>query len=332
MWKVACCEVQGGGHRNAHVPCQDKTFAVSLAGSDVIALADGAGSAKLSHYGAERVACCVATYIAEHFNDCFGCETGQKVKQRLVELIESELRQEAENRGCEIRDLASTLLLAAVNGEHFILVHVGDGVIGILDGETLKVASYPENGEFSNETIFVTSRDVTHAMRIYRGTLNDKCAFVLMSDGTAQSLYHRQTQTLAPVIVKLMHRVCLIDRDVLQNQLKTALDTVVAQNTRDDCSIAILARYSPILCPLENLTFQEKCNLFQIEISHHRTRWRRKVSRYETILEILREPQTYEQIASRIHLKPCYTKRHMEKLVALGLLCCKGYKYARAMK
>lgn len=42
------------------------------------------------------------------------------------------------------------LLLAAVSEERFLLVHIGDGVIGYLDGDTLKVASVPDNGEFAN--------------------------------------------------------------------------------------------------------------------------------------------------------------------------------------
>ena len=60
MWKKVHCAVQGRGHTKNQVPCQDKTFCYQENGVLVAALADGAGSAKLSHYGAA----CVTEYIA----------------------------------------------------------------------------------------------------------------------------------------------------------------------------------------------------------------------------------------------------------------------------
>lgn len=331
MWKTVCCEVQGVGHKRAHLPCQDRTYSLSRAGTDVIVLADGAGSAKFSHYGAERVVHCVATYIAEHFQDCFDCADGREVVKQILGLVAKELHQEATKRGCEVRDLASTLLLAAVNGENFILAHVGDGVIGYLDGATLKVASTPENGEFANETTFVTSSNAARSMRLYKGVLKEKCAFVLMSDGTEQSLFHKRTKTLAPVIVKLMHRVCLVNHETLQMQLEEVLASVIAKQTQDDCSLAILARESASLRPLGMLAYNEKRELFQINDTsqgrHNRSK--RRVARYDTILKLLSTPLTLAQAAARIKLKPKHTRKQLNRLLQLGLICRKGDLYMR---
>lgn len=331
MWKTVCCEVQGIGHKRARLPCQDRTHALSLAGTDIIVLADGAGSAKFSHYGAERVVQCVANYVAEHFQDCFDCADGREVARRILGLVAEELRQEALKHGCETRDLASTLLLAAVHGERFILAHVGDGVIGYLDGTSLKVASTPENGEFANETTFVTSANAERAMRLYKGTLREKCAFVLMSDGTEQSLFHKRTKTLAPVIVKLMHRVCLVKRDVLQKQMEEALSSVIAKNTQDDCSLAILARESASLCPIEALAYEERRELFQIASEPRRghNRGKRRVARYDAMLAFLTAPHTLAQVAARIRLKPKHTRKQLNRLLELGLICRKGDFYMR---
>lgn len=318
MWKSVCCEVQGTGHKKDCTPCQDKTFELAQNGVHVIALADGAGSAKLSHFGAERVVRAASEYILEHFQECLNCDDGRKVKQNLLEMIRSNLAEEAQVRECGICDLSSTLLLAATNEDNFILAHIGDGVIGYLDGDKLKVASMPDNGEFSNETIFVTSGEALSSMRLFKGELKNKDGFVLMSDGTEQSLYHKPSKTLAGVIIKLMHRTCLIGSKTMKAQLEDAFTSVISKNTQDDCSIAILARPSAMLRPIDTLDFKERQELYGIakpEPCVHR-----RVNRYDAILVISETPCSLKQIARKIHLKPKYAKKHIDRLILLGLL------------
>ena len=307
MWQFVCCEVQGNGHKKARIPCQDKTFTLAKNGVYVIALADGAGSASLSHYGAERVARDISVYIAEHFLELLKCNDGRKVKRELIEMLQTNLTEEANSRKCDVRDLSSTLLVAAVHENDFILSHIGDGVIGYLDGD-----------EFSNVTTFVTSSEALVSMRVFKGKLNDKDAFVLMSDGTEQSLYHKPTQKLADVVKKLMHRTCLIDSEVMHAQLTDAFSSVISRNTQDDCSIAILARPSQVLCPIDALSFKERQDLYEIVSSGRCIN--RQISRYDAILALTDEPRSLQQIARSIHLKPKYAKKRIEKLVSLGLL------------
>lgn len=87
----------------------------------------------------------------------------------MLSVLRHELTEEAEKHRCNIHDLACTLLLAAVSENRFLLAHIGDGVIGYLDGDTLKVASVPDNGEFANETTFVTSDKAAETMRLFKG-------------------------------------------------------------------------------------------------------------------------------------------------------------------
>lgn len=328
MWKSVCCEVQGTGHKKNCVPCQDKTFKLTLNGVHVISLADGAGSASLSHYGAERVVRDVSGYIAAHFQECLDCDDGRKVKQTLLEMLQKSLSEEAQLHECRVRDLASTLLLAAVNEDYFILAHIGDGVIGYLDGDELKVASMPDNGEFSNVTSFVTSSEALTSMRLFKGELKNKDAFVLMSDGTEQSLYHKQSKTLAGVIVKLMHRTCLIDSETMESQLEDAFTSVISKNTQDDCSIAILARPSETLRPIDTLDFKERQELYNIAEPGRCVH--RRVDRCDAILEIAGTPCSLKQIARKIHLKPKYTRKHINRLILLGLIKKRGNLYQKA--
>ena len=108
---------------------------------------------------------------------------------------------------------------------------------------------------YLNVTTFVTSEEALPSMRLFKGTMKNKDAFVLMSDGTEQSLYHKPTKTLAGIIVKLMHRTCLLDSGTMKAQLEDAFASVISRNTQDDCSIAILARPSTALCPITDLAF-----------------------------------------------------------------------------
>src|SRR5690606_42119695 len=61
--------------------------------------------------------------------------------------------------GCTFAELASTFLAVAVSAERFLVVHIGDGVIGYVKNGELRVISAPDNAEFANQTTFVTSPD-----------------------------------------------------------------------------------------------------------------------------------------------------------------------------
>lgn len=265
-------------------------------------MTDGAGSAALSHFGAQCVVNTMAAFVAENFFDIIEQEDGRLIMQEILSVALSALTDEAQIHGCAIKDLSSTLLLAAVNDENFFLMHLGDGVIGYLDDSGLQTASTPDNGEFSNETVFVTSADAAAHMRIYRGALKKICAFVLMSDGTEQSLYNKRTRTLAPVVKRLMHRTCPVDGKILTPQLEEALRTVIAQ-TRDDCSIAIIARPSAQLPPLERLLLFKRQELSRIADSSAFRRVRKKISRCERFCELLKRPLTLRQMVRRLRVK-----------------------------
>ena len=101
---------------------------------------------------------------------------------------------------CTVKDLASTLLFVAVKDDKFILGHLGDGVIGYLKNNCLKTASLPNNGEFSNETYFSTSKDASSHMKLAKGSVRDIDGFVLMSDGTADSFYNKKEKKLCDIL------------------------------------------------------------------------------------------------------------------------------------
>lgn len=327
MWKSVCCEVQGRGHIKADIPCQDKTKQLFRNGVSLITLADGAGSAKLSHFGAECVVENISVYVADNFQQLIQNADGKQVKLAIMEELKRVLYSKAEELECKLGDLASTLLFVAVCEDKYIIVHIGDGVIGYLDGSELKIASSPDNGEFANVTTFVTSNEALVSMRLFKGDIKEISGFVIMSDGTEQSLYHKPSKTLAKSIIKLMHRTCLTSDGVMHSQLRETLENIISQKTQDDCSIAILARPVGILHQFESMSFNDRCELFRI--NRNSTSSRKRVARYDSIIAFLETPKSLKQISCQIHLNSKYVKRHLNKLLRLGIIVKHGVLYSK---
>ncbi|WP_120950958.1 protein phosphatase 2C domain-containing protein [Helicobacter sp. L8] len=159
--------------------------------------------------------------------------------QRLQEVIQ--------NKACDLHDLASTLLVVAIKGDEFLLLHLGDGICGVLKDRTLVVASHPDNGEFSNETIFTTSKNAALSVKMFKGNLSTKnfSGFVLMSDGAGESFYKNKERILVPLLQDYMNVARTPGlHDKVQSALENLLETRVKEKTTDDCSVVMLLRES----------------------------------------------------------------------------------------
>lgn len=318
MWNLSNCEIQGRGHVQKKVPCQDKTKATFKDGTYIIALSDGAGSAKLSHFGAECVVETISDFFVDRFDPLYDEMDGRLVKVAIIENILAKIDSLASEMNCMPKDLAATMLVVAVKDDRFIIAHIGDGVIGYLDGDTLKVASAPCNGEHANETFFVTSRDAINTMNLFKGKVNNIAGFVLMSDGTEQSLYNKKNNTLSNAVVKLMQRNLLLEKSEMNAQLQITFENIVITRTQDDCSIALMSRENNILHPMYKLTFAEKCDLY--DVNYKGKTAKKRVERYDEILNLIKKPMTCEALSRKIHLEAKYTRRHLEHLHSIGLL------------
>jgi serine/threonine protein phosphatase PrpC len=259
MFKQLRLQLRGRGHLKTDTPCQDATYYDSNGEVQVIALADGAGSARFSGYGAQTVTLKACKHMVENFHQIFSCEDGVKVKLDLIEYLLSELeerktkvRKKAENSDCKIKDFACTFLMVAVCKNEFILAHIGDGVIGYVKDEELKVASAPDNDEFANVTTFITSTNALSSMRLIKGSLDGISGFILMSDGTENSLFNKQTGDISIACARLIDAVAKFPADrkrkrhnqkpCHKKEIEQLFETKIRENTSDDCSVAILGR------------------------------------------------------------------------------------------
>lgn len=323
MWNVIQCAIQGRGHIKSNTPCQDKTYSMVTDTMQVIALADGAGSAKLSHYGAETVTKFICSELTEKFDVYFDDNDGAAVKQQLIEGVLKSLAETAKQLECEIKELASTLLFVAVKNEQFIIAHIGDGVIGYLKNNEMNIASQPENGEFVNTTIFTTSKDAIMTMKLIKGFLGGIQGFVLMSDGTETSLYSKKERKLADVLKKIMQMSTIISVDKVQEQLKQSFENVVINATMDDCSIAMLVKRNDDYKGYLQLDNRQKQKLLGLNSNISK----KTIRRYDDVLIYLRNNHSIPQIARRIHLKRKYTKKYIDKLRMLNFIEKKGSCY-----
>lgn len=247
MFKEFHYHVRGHGHLRDGTPVQDRTKYLSRSGVQVLCLADGAGSASHSDVGAQAVVDEACSMLVERFAEFAASDDGARVKVELHEQLVSKLNKVASRHGVEPRDLASTFLCVAVSGERFLGAHVGDGVVGYLKSGELKVISAPDNNEFVNQTTFVTSGRAVESMRLFRGSLDGVAGFILMSDGTAESLFDPQTGKLAAACTKLIAAVGaappnLSKTSKYNKRLRRLMDLKIRNATKDDCSIGILGR------------------------------------------------------------------------------------------
>lgn len=270
-WKVSSARCVGSSHAETGTPCQDQTgYMVSENGVTAFALADGAGSARYSHYGAYIATHRAMELVSSHFEEAFNHSCGRnEFKRNLVKVLQRDLteaaivginltdaerainnepeRSEALLVQCSARDLACTLLLVAIKGNRYIALHLGDGVIGaecrLYGRPRLMTISGPTNGEYANETVFVTSSDAAQKMRIQTGYLvagsRDMCGFILMSDGPEIALYDKRDKKLSASCAKLFDANRKLQPDVMSEQLNSTLKRVIQRKTADDCSLVV---------------------------------------------------------------------------------------------
>lgn len=325
VWKSSGCAIQGRSHVDKGIPCQDKVGMRSSNSTYVICLSDGAGSAKLSHYGAE----CVVEYginlFISSFDDVFLINDGDKAKTVILEAIIDGIKEKSNELSCNIKDLAATLLAVAVKEDKYIIVHIGDGVIGYIENGEIKVASAPSNGEFSNETFFVTSSDAVSYMKVFKGNINNIEGFVIMSDGTEQSLYNKNNKSLGKAVIKLLKHNIMLKEAAMEEQLRQTFQNLIIPKTHDDCSIVLMSRDSEHIHSIEEMTYKEKCEVYKISPNDKHVK--KRIRRYDAIVMTIDKPEGCVTISQKIHLKPKYTRKQLNYLCELGLFKYKNGLY-----
>lgn len=200
-WRVIPASAIGKYHIDNSVPCQDAAEFRQNEESIFAVVCDGAGSAKHSEIGAHLAATLVSEGLAacgEALPTSTEAFTAQLV--RIVEDCRTKLSELAKNANMEIRDLECTLVGAAFSASSAFLFHVGDGlgVAQLKGGES--IVSGPANGEYANETFFITEDDWQSNLRVTRveGSIE---LIALMSDGAMPFAMNKGQTQLEPKFI-----------------------------------------------------------------------------------------------------------------------------------
>jgi hypothetical protein len=234
--------VQGSSHIKNNTPCQDRTVSKTSNNITVISLSDGAGSCSKSEIGAEISTQFVADYLCDNFDDLID-EKDEIISKVILEGIVSHLNEKATDLEITVNEFASTLLFVGVKDDQYLAGHIGDGLIGYFEENETKVLSIPENGEHSNETFFTTTKNALNHFRIYKNNLDNILGFILMSDGSYESLINKST--MEPTKANWDIFSWLLDlnnsKEKIEEALKSNIENLFIKKTIDDCSLNLLS-------------------------------------------------------------------------------------------
>jgi hypothetical protein len=183
MWRFAAGQATGSSHEKLNVPCQDRMSCSVLEaeGTLIAIVADGAGTAKLAHRGAE-IAVWTVGAMAQ-----LGVRAGRKdyaeVLREAATLARQRLVEAANDNSVSVRDLACTLLAVIVAPIGGAALQIGDGVIVIgAEAHSWRCVFWPQKGEYANTTFFLSDESAVANAEV--AALPDETLDVaLLSDG-----------------------------------------------------------------------------------------------------------------------------------------------------
>lgn len=241
--ELTCLSLAGRKHTDKGLVNEDAGLTVSKNGVHVICLADGAGGGQYTHasLGAQSVVKTITELLSNHFDAFYMDVRENVVRSIIVTAVQSELAILAhEKKLPSIDKLSSTMLFCAIKDSRVLFGHIGDGVIAKVSSSGIVPITLPQNGEDVASTYFITFPDAQDYLRIVKTTTDDAHAYVLMTDGIADSVFDHSTYHIAPVVARLAE-LSKLEKDKRYEELKTALQNYVvdASPVSDDVTVGI---------------------------------------------------------------------------------------------
>ena len=234
--------MQGRSHARAGTRRQDDLEQICYGDTIISVLADGAGSAELSHEGARTVVSTALTFLCA----CLDARGVLALDDLLdaVRAARSAVVSAADELGRPARDLASTAIVVAAGPDATMVVHVGDGaVVGRSHDGDLRVVSWPEQGEYANTTFFVTDDE----LRFQSVELEALDGFAAFTDGLQLlALDFERRAPHEPFFAPFFEALATGERD--DRELSAQLETFLAQDARlrertdDDLTLVVALR------------------------------------------------------------------------------------------
>ena len=254
-WKNVQTYVIRKLHISRNMVCQDRTYYKEANGVKIAALADGAGSKSKSEIGAEIVCEKICELFSVKFIDYLLFFEDEKTNQakhkknmmslskEIISFLMIALKEKALEMNIAVEELSSTLLFFAIKDNHYIMGHMGDGVIAGLYNENnayrVKIISEPENGERSNITFFVPDTNAAEHLHLQAGSIDNLKGIVLTSDGAGTVLFNGNS--VDDNVYKLFSNFQNHQHTEYAQVISKFLREIISNYSTDDMSLNILA-------------------------------------------------------------------------------------------
>lgn len=239
-WRVFAASAIGKSHIDGGLSCQDAWGSAFDNTRLVAVVCDGAGSASKSDAGARECADSICQFLTAVDSSSSSCITPPVIEQ-AIEAARARLQWRADELGLPIRELACTVVGVVLFQDGGYLFHIGDGMAVVELADDSTILSLPENGEYANETYFVTGDDWRPHLRAtsFSGTV--RC-ISLMSDGAMPFAVNRgKTGMFGPFIDPVRSYLATIS-EAQGNEalLATLSDERTWSITSDDKSLLLI--------------------------------------------------------------------------------------------
>ena len=175
------------GHSHAAAAEEGQDSAATRLSADgltaVIAVADGAGSSPMGGQGAQTAAETAAAEALKELADV-DPDSAPEALARAADAARGAVAQLAESSGHPLSNYHTTLIIGACGHNWAAAAHSGDGcaVLTTAEGEHT-LLSAPDQGEYANETTFITAPDWPAGLRTSHAENAGHQGLILMTDG-----------------------------------------------------------------------------------------------------------------------------------------------------
>jgi hypothetical protein len=255
-WSAFAVSNRGSSHEVAEEPCQDHCIARQFGEAHILALSDGAGSCEHSSLGS-RAACVgfirrARDQIAPYLSNAAALDAYLEGSSRddwrfAIEGAREHIERVAIKRTLDAqRAMACTLLGAVVGRSVAIVIQIGDGAwVAETESSRYRCVTWPENGEYGNETFFVTQEDWFEHLQFEIIPKSDELrALTGFSDGLERLCIDFSSRAPVEGFFRPLSKIRLAaSRREFEKTLMFFLASErVAQKTDDDCSLVAVCR------------------------------------------------------------------------------------------
>ncbi len=251
-WRYVQAYSRGTSHLINDLPCQDRALSKIIIDGDgqeifLGAVADGAGSACRSEYGAEIATRLILKKLEEFFRQGgVLTDLSRIIIEQWITQTSEQIGELANDEGLSRREYACTLLVVAVKPTEGLFFQVGDGAIVIgAEGDYYPVF-WPMTGEYANSTYFITEASAIEKIQfeIIDNKLIEDVA--LMSDGLQGLALQFATKTAySPFFRPMFNRLTEESNpglsEILSASLENFFDSESVCNRTDDDKTLILS-------------------------------------------------------------------------------------------